>query len=178
MLLWNQIDDSQLFSSLFWHQKEEVDFPQPWKWDYTMIWLVVKGKLIVELWEPPCVSVTAYHSILGCNGTKHREEIHPDVVKYPRERLRQFIKTNSAIDEYECCIPQPRQLPFTGFQQSSISSRELHCHVSRNLRTSREASNGKWWHSSHAYERPSSLNGGKIVDSYQDVARFFFYTPT
>jgi hypothetical protein len=35
-----------------------------------------------------------------------REEIHADVVEYPRERLCQFIKTNSAIDEYECCIPQ------------------------------------------------------------------------
>lgn len=53
-----------------------------------MIGLVVLGKLIVELWEPPCVSVTAYYSILGCNGTNHGVEIHADIVEYPRLRLR------------------------------------------------------------------------------------------
>ena len=52
------------------------------------LWLdSVLGKLTVELWEQQCVSVTVYHWMLGCNGTKHGVEIHVEVVEYPRERF-------------------------------------------------------------------------------------------
>jgi len=44
--------------------------------------------------------------ILGSKGVNHGIEFHSDVIEYAQERLQAFIKNNSAIDEYEFCVPQ------------------------------------------------------------------------
>ena len=44
--------------------------------------------------------------VLGSHGINHGIEIFPDVIEYAQERLQTFMKENSAIDEYEFCVPQ------------------------------------------------------------------------
>lgn len=44
--------------------------------------------------------------ILGSKGINHGIEYHSDVIEYAQERLQTFLKNNSAIDEYEFCVPQ------------------------------------------------------------------------
>lgn len=44
--------------------------------------------------------------VKGCNGINHGLEIHSEVIEYANEKVQAFMNLNSAIDEYEFCIPQ------------------------------------------------------------------------
>ncbi|KAK3930974.1 Protein-L-isoaspartate O-methyltransferase domain-containing protein 1 [Frankliniella fusca] len=44
--------------------------------------------------------------ILGSFGINHGVEIHQDVIRYAHEKLEEFKKTSSAIDEFDFCEPK------------------------------------------------------------------------
>lgn len=44
--------------------------------------------------------------MVGSRGINHGLEIHPEVIEYAYEKLQAFVKLNSAVDEYDFCVPQ------------------------------------------------------------------------
>ena len=62
---------------------------------------------ILQLFQIFLLLLTRFFMIvIGSKGINHGIEYHSDVIEYAQERLQTFLKNNSAIDEYEFCVPQ------------------------------------------------------------------------